>query len=50
VQSGSNCILHPANNTGNCLDVRGDASASETIVQVLTCTGGNNEEWSITIN
>jgi hypothetical protein len=44
VRSGSNRILQPANNTGNCLDARGDASASETIVQVLACTGSNNEE------
>jgi len=50
VQSGSNYIFHPANNTANCLDVRGDGTASGTIVQVYACNGGNNEEWAPTVN
>jgi alpha-galactosidase len=50
VASGSFYVFHPANNTANCLDVRGDGTSSETIVQVYTCNGGNNEQWALTLN
>jgi beta-glucanase (GH16 family) len=49
VTSGNFYIFHPANNTANCLDVRGDGTATETIVQVYACNGGNNEEWALTV-
>jgi hypothetical protein len=32
------------------MDVRGDGTSSETLVQVYTCNGGNNEQWALTVN
>ena len=37
--------FNPANNTSLCLDVQGDSSAPETLVQAWTCNQGNNEQW-----
>jgi hypothetical protein len=50
VPSGNFWVFHPANNTANCMDVRGDGTQSETLVQVYTCNGGNNEQWALTVN
>ena len=50
VASGSFFVFHPANNTANCMDVRGDGTSSGTLVQVYTCNGGNNEQWALTVN
>lgn len=50
VPSGNFYVFHPANNTGNCMDVRGDGTSSETLVQVYACNGGNNEQWALTVN
>jgi hypothetical protein len=47
VKSGSNYILHPANNTGLCLDVEGASSNSGTPVQVYTCNGTNAQSWAL---
>jgi len=50
VVSGSYYNLHPANNTGLCLDVRGAGTASGTIVQVYTCNNTNAQNWTATLN
>ena len=50
VASGNFYVFHPANNTGNCMDVRGDGTGSGTLVQVYACNGGNNEQWGLTVN
>jgi hypothetical protein len=50
VPLGNFWVFHPANNTANCMDVRGDGTQSETLVQVYTCNGGNNEQWALTVN
>ena len=50
VPSGNFYVFHPANNTGNCMDVRGDGTGSGTLVQVYACNGGNNEQWALTVN
>ncbi len=50
VKSGSYYIFHPANNTGNCLDVRGAGTASGTVVDVYTCNGTEAQNWSLTVN
>ncbi len=47
VANGSTYSWNPANNTSLCLDVRGDASASGTLVQAWTCNGGPNEQWAV---
>ena len=47
VTSGGLSVLHPASNTGLCLDVRGDGTSPGTLTQALTCSGGNNEQWAI---
>ncbi len=43
--SGAGYSFNPASNTALCLDVRGNATAPETIVQAWTCTGGSNQQW-----
>lgn len=45
VPSSVGYTFNPANNTSLCLDVQGDSSAQETLVQAWTCNGGNNEQW-----
>ena len=47
VATGGTYAFHPANNPANCLDVRGDATASGTVVQVYTCNSGPNEQWAV---
>ena len=45
--SSGNYQLHPATNTGLCLDVYYGGTANGTPVLVYTCTGNNNQSWSI---
>ena len=47
VSTGSTYEFNPANNPSNCLDVRGDGTASGTLVQTFSCNSGNNEEWAV---
>jgi beta-glucanase (GH16 family) len=47
VSSGSTYEFNPANNPSNCLDVRGDATASGTLVQTFSCNSGPNEQWAV---
>jgi len=39
--------LHPATNTGLCLDVLYGGASDGTPVLVYTCTGNSNQSWSI---
>jgi hypothetical protein len=39
--------LHPATNTGLCLDVFYGGASDGTPVLVYTCTGNSNQSWSI---
>jgi hypothetical protein len=50
VQSGSDYVFHPANNTGLCLDVKGASSTSGTGVDVYSCNGTNAQNWALTVN
>jgi hypothetical protein len=50
VQSGSDYIFHPANNTALCLDVKGASSTSGTGVDVYSCNGTNAQNWALTVN
>jgi len=45
--SSGNYQLHPATNTGLCLDVYFGGSSDGTPVLVYTCTGANNQSWAI---
>ena len=47
VPSGNFFTFNPANNPSLCLDVRGNATAPYTAVQVYTCNGGPNEQWAV---
>ncbi len=47
VSTNGTYAFHPANNPSNCLDVRGDATAPGTAVQVYTCNSGPNEQWAV---
>jgi Ricin-type beta-trefoil lectin domain-like len=47
VSAGSTYEFNPANNPSNCLDVRGDATASGTLVQTFSCNSGPNEQWAV---
>ncbi len=47
VSAGSTYELTPANNPSNCLDVRGDATGSGTIVQVYSCNSGPQQQWAV---
>lgn len=42
-----NFQLHPATNTGLCLDVDFGGTNDGTPVLVYTCTGNNNQSWAI---
>jgi hypothetical protein len=42
-----NYQLHPATNTGLCLDVYFGGTGNGTPVLVYTCTGNNNQSWAI---
>jgi hypothetical protein len=45
--SSGNYQLHPATNTGLCLDVYYGGTSDGTDVLVYTCTGANNQSWAI---
>ena len=47
VSTGTTYEFNPANNASNCLDVRGDATTSGTLVQTYSCSSGPNEEWAV---
>jgi len=40
-------MLHPAGNTGLCLDVQGAATGNGTIVIASACHNGSNQIWAI---
>ncbi len=42
-----NAQLHPATNTGLCLDVDFGGTSDGTPVLAYTCTGNNNQSWAI---
>jgi hypothetical protein len=45
--SNGNYVLHPANNTALCLDVRNNGNTAGTVVIGWDCNGGANEAWAI---
>jgi hypothetical protein len=45
--ASGNYQLHPATNTGLCLDVYFGDTGNGTPVLVYTCTGNSNQRWSI---
>ncbi len=45
--AGNGYVLHPANNTGLCMDVQSAGTTSGTPVQVWTCNGTNAQNWSL---
>jgi len=45
--AGSTYVLHPANNTGLCLDTQGGSSVQGTSVAANTCNGSASQSWSI---
>ena len=45
--AGSTYVLHPANNTGLCLDTQGQSAAQGTVVVANTCNGSSSQSWSI---
>ena len=45
--SSGNYQLHPATNTGLCLDVYYGGTSDGTPVLAYTCTGNNNQQWSV---
>lgn len=45
--SSGNYQLHPATNTALCLDVYYGGTSDGTPVLAYTCTGNNNQSWSI---
>jgi hypothetical protein len=40
-------MLHPAGNTGLCLDVQGAATGNGTLVIASACHNGSNQIWAI---
>ncbi len=47
VSTGNTYEFNPANNPSNCLDVRGNGTASGTLVQTWSCNAGPNEQWAV---
>ena len=45
--SSGNYQLHPATNSGLCLDVYYGGTSDGTPVLAYTCTGVNNQSWAI---
>ena len=45
--SNGNYVLHPANNTALCLDVRNNGKTAGTVVIGWDCNGGANEAWGL---
>lgn len=44
--AGGNYEVHPRNNPGLCLDVKGDKAAAGTEVFLFSCHGKPNQRWS----
>ncbi len=47
VSAGNGYVLHPANNTGLCMDVQSSGTTNGTLVQVWTCNGTNAQNWAL---
>ena len=46
-QSNGNTGLLHAIGAGRCLDVNGQGTVNGTKVQLWTCNGGSNQQWSL---
>jgi chitinase len=40
-----NTLVNPQ--SGKCLDVTGNTSANSTRLQIWTCAGGTNQQWTL---
>lgn len=43
--SGNSCVLRSSSGQGTCVDVKDAEAAEGASLQLLTCTGGDNQRW-----